>query len=40
MHKIGGAHPQRVNDHYEKFKYKGIKTFEVTDLHILGTLKL
>ena len=35
VHKIGGAHLQYVNNHYTKFKYKGMKTF--WDLQITQT---
>ena len=31
MHKIGGAHLQCVNNHCEKFEYKGMNTVGVTD---------
>ena len=31
MHKIEGAHPKCVDNHYAKFEYKGIKTGGVTD---------
>ena len=31
MHKIEGAHFQCVNNHDEKFEYKGIKTTGATD---------
>ena len=31
MHKTGGAHLQRMNNHYAKFDYKGIKAVGVTD---------
>ena len=26
VHKIGGAHLQRMNNHYAKFQYKGVET--------------
>ena len=38
VHKIEGAHPQCMNNHYAKFKYKGIKTL-CYRLHNLGTQK-
>ena len=31
FHKIRGAHLQCVNNHYEKFEYKGINTVGVSD---------
>ena len=35
-HKMGGAHHQYVNNHYEKFEYKVMNT-EGVRLHKLGT---
>ena len=31
VHKIEGAHLQRVKNHYAKFEYIGLETFGVTD---------
>ena len=31
VHKMRGAHPQCVNNHYTKFEYKVMKTVGVTD---------